>query len=107
MDIDAMVHPCTASPAVWALDYQLVQHRLDDFGHRTYIVFRLDMAATGRTCLTVVGLGCPSMLEAVAAEVMLTWQLNRLIEGGVTNQTHKVAISCARVLEGRHFGRHF
>lgn len=46
------------------------------------------------------------MLEAFAAEVVLAGQLDGLVEGGVADQTHEIAIGGRRVLEGGHFGGH-
>ena len=107
MDVDAVVDPGAACSAVRALDDQLVQHGLDDLGHGTYIALGLDDAATGRTCLAVVGLRGPGVLEALAAEVVLAGQLDGLVEGGVADQTHEVAVGVRRVLEGGHFGGQF
>ena len=105
--VDAVVDPSAACPAVGALDEQLVEHCLDDLGDRAQVVVGLDVAAAGWTCLAAVGLRGPGMLEAFAAEVVLAAQLDGLVEGGVADQTHEVAVGRGRVLEGGHVGGQF
>lgn len=105
--VDAVVNPGAAGPGVGALDYELVEHGLDDLGHRAHVALALDDAAAGGTCLAVGRVWGPGMLKALAAEVVLAGQLDGLVEGGVADQTHEIAVRGRRVLEGRHFGGHF
>jgi hypothetical protein len=107
VDVYAVVDPCTARPGVWTLDDQLVKHGLDDLGHGAYIGLALDDAATGGTCLAVGRLRRPGVLEAFTAEVVLAGQLDGLVERGMADQTHEIAIGGRCVFEGGHFGGHF
>jgi hypothetical protein len=107
VDVDAVVDPVTAGLAVGALDYELVEHVLDDLWHGPQVSACLDVEAAGGARLAAIGLGRPGMLEAVVAEVVLAGQLDGLVEGRVADEADEVAVGRRHVLERGELGRDF
>jgi len=105
VDVDAVVDPVAPSLAVGALDYQLVQHVLDDLGHRAQVPGGLNVVAARGARLAGIGLRGPGMLETVMAEVVLARQLDGLVKGRVADEADEVAVGRRHVLEGRELGR--
>ena len=105
VDIDALIDPIAASFCVWALDHQLVQHSLDDPGHRADVLVRLDRVSARRTRPPAAWLRAPGMIEALAAKVVLARELDRLIKGRMADQADEVAVWLGDVLEVLDFGR--
>lgn len=105
VDVDAVVDPVAAGLAVGAPDDELIQHVLDDLGHRPDVSARLDLQAARRARLAAIGLRGPGVLQAVVAEVVLAGQLDGLVEGGVADEADEVAVGRRHVLEGGVFGR--
>lgn len=99
--ISPLVSPRAARLAIGALDEQLIQHSLDDLGHRPRVLLRIDILATRRTrsAAVVLLLGSPSMVEAVAAEEVAADELNGAVEGRVADEADEVAVGGVEVLE--------
>lgn len=103
--VDALGLPVAASLCVWTFDHQLIKHSLDNLGHRTYILIRLDSMAARRTGSAGVLLGRPCMVEAVAAEVVFARKLDGLVKGCVADEADEVAVGFGEVFEVLEFGR--
>lgn len=102
-----MGDPVTACVGVWTLDHKLIQHGLDNLRHRANVVVGLDGMPTGRTCPSAVGQGRPRMIETLAAKVVLTGELDGLVERGVADEADEVAVGRGDVFEVGELGGYF
>lgn len=107
VDVDAVFSPAAACLGVRTLDYELVQHCLNDFRYGPNVLFRLYLASARRTRLAAARLWSPGMIETLAAEVMLAQELDGLIEGRVADQADQVAVGRGYVFERLELGGHF
>lgn len=106
-NIDALRHPAAAGLCIRALDDKLIQHRLDDPGHRADVAVGFDGMATGGTCSARVLLGRPCMVETLAAEVVFARELDGPIKRRVAYEADEVAVGLGEVFEVLEFGRDF
>ena len=106
-NVDALCHPVAASLSIRTLDHQLIQHRLDNLGHRADVAVGFDGMAAGGTCSARVLLGRPCMIETVAAEVVFAGELNGLVKGRVADEADEVAVGLGEVFEVLEFGWDF
>lgn len=107
MHVDTMVDPLAAGPAVGAFHDKLIQHILDNLGHRSQVSVGLNSGTASGTCLATVGLGRPSMVETFSAKIVFAGQLHGLVEGGMADEADEVAIGGGDVFEGLELGRDF
>jgi hypothetical protein len=105
--VHAVVDPVASSLAIRALDYELIQHVLDDLRHWTEVPAGPNHESAGRACLAPIGLRGPGMLEAVVAEIVLARQLDGPVEGGVADQADEITVRRRDVLESGELGRDF
>ena len=90
VDVDALGDPVAACLGVRALDDKLIQHRLDNPGHRANVTVALNsMPARGTGPLM---LWRPCVIETLAAEVVVAGELDGLVEGGVADEAGEVAV---------------
>jgi hypothetical protein len=107
MHIDALVKPITSKLRVWAFDDQLVQHGLNYPRHRPDVLTRVYLATASWARLLAILLGVPSVGEAFTAEVVVTGELDGLIEGRVADEADEVAIGRGAIFEQVDVGRLF
>lgn len=107
VDIDALVDPVAAGFCVGTLDHQLVEHCLDDLGHRANVMVRLHSMPTRRTRPPAAGLRGPRVIETLAAKVVLAGKLDGPIEGRMANEADEVAVGRGDVFEVGELGGYF
>ena len=99
MYIGSLFNPIATRLCVWALDNELVEHRLYNLGNRHWLLRGVDPPPARWARLLGVLLGVPGMVQTLTAEVMLAGKLDGLVEGRVADEADQVAVARGHVLE--------
>lgn len=105
VDVDALGDPVAACLGVRALDDKLIQHRLDNLGHRANVTVAFDSMPARGTCPLM--LWRPCVIETLAAKVVVAGKLYGLIKRGVADEAGEVAVGRGDVFEVGELGGYF